>query len=64
MPPLSDEELAWERLRAAIERRFSNPGPEADAEVAELRDAMVRAMGEEPGRSNVVRFPERRRRAA
>jgi hypothetical protein len=61
---MTESEIAWERLRAAIERRFQYPGPEADRDVAELRDDLVRAMGEDPDRSNVVRFPARRQRAA
>src|SRR5438067_2312117 len=61
MPP-SNEVEAWERLRAAIERRFSYPGPEADREVAELRDELVRAMGDDPDRTNIVQLTPRRRR--
>jgi hypothetical protein len=60
---MTEEEIAWERLRAAIERRFVYPGAAADAEVAELRDDLVRAMGEDPDATNVVQFPDRRRAA-
>jgi hypothetical protein len=62
---MTAEELAWDRLRAAIKRRFEHPGPDADREVAELRDDMILAMGEDPHRSNVVHLtPRHRRRAA
>jgi hypothetical protein len=61
---MSEEVDAWELLRAAIERRFEHPGPEADREIATLRDNLIRAMGEDPTRSNVVQLTPRRRRAA
>jgi hypothetical protein len=57
---------AWERYRAAIERRFSYPGPEADAEVRRLRDEFTTACGEPPIGANVVdlKLPRRRSIAA
>ena len=61
---MAPEEVAWEQLQAAIVRRFNNPGLAADLEVATLRDALIRAMGDDPDRSNVVQFPQARPRAA
>lgn len=63
-PDENEASAAWERLRAAITDRFDNPGPDADARVAQLRDELVEAMGEKPIASNVLEFTPRRRRAA
>ena len=65
MPPSEiDASAAWERLRDAIERRFVAPGPDADAEVARLRDELVEAMGEKPMSAEIIKFTPHRRRAA